>query len=90
MGKKTYKITALFTVITILLGGCGPFTGLTVSDVNSENGIESMTNDSLVSVGFSQLGSESTWRSANTESVKAALSLRLDGAALGHCVCSWE
>ncbi|MBO4456754.1 MAG: ABC transporter substrate-binding protein [Butyrivibrio sp.] len=60
--------------IVMLLCGCRPFSGLTVSDVNTEDGTETMSNDSLISVGFSQLGSESTWRSANTESVKAALS----------------
>lgn len=70
-----HKIAALLTAVAVLLTGCGPFTGFYVYDVSSEDGgIETKANDALISVGFSQLGSESTWRSANTESVKAALS----------------
>lgn len=70
-----YKIAALLTAIAVATTGCGPFTGFSVYDVTSgDSGIETMSDDALISVGFSQLGSESTWRSANTESVKASLS----------------
>ena len=73
--KIRIKITALLTVICVALTGCGPFTDFSVADVSTGDiGIGNMSDDALVSVGFSQLGSESTWRSANTESVKAALS----------------
>ena len=73
--KIGYKAAALLTGVTILLTSCGPFTGLSVSEVTAEEGdIETKADDELISVGFSQLGSESTWRSANTESVKASLS----------------
>ena len=72
---KRYIATALLTGLAVLLSGCGPFTGMSVSEVNTEEDvIETKNDDELISVGFSQLGSESTWRSANTESVKAALS----------------
>lgn len=72
---KKYKIAALLTAVAVAITGCGPFTGFSVYDVTSgDSGIETMSDDALISVGFSQLGSESTWRSANTESVKAALS----------------
>ena len=50
--------------LTILLFGCvqeGQFVGNT-------------TEDNLIVVGFSQVGAESEWRVANTESIKAALS----------------
>ena len=70
-----YKAAALLTGVTILLTGCGSFKGFAVSEVKTEDGdIETVSDDALISVGFSQLGSESTWRSANTESVKEALS----------------
>ena len=72
---KKYKIAALLTAVAVAITGCGPFTGFSVYDVTSgDSGIETMSDDALISVGFSQLGSESTWRSANTESVKSALS----------------
>lgn len=73
--QKIYKMTALLTSLSILLSGCGPFTEMSVSEVSAgEDVIETKADDELISVGFSQLGSESTWRSANSESVKAALS----------------
>ena len=73
--KIGYKAAALLTGVTILLSGCGSFTGFSVSEVTTNEGdIETKSDDALISVGFSQLGSESTWRSANTESVKASLS----------------
>lgn len=60
-----------------LITGCGPFSDYNVSEITSteSEGIETMPDEGLISVGFSQLGSESTWRSANTESVKEALSI---------------
>ncbi len=73
--KIKNRATALLTGVTILLSGCGSFAGPAVSDVTQgDSTIETKSDDALISVGFSQLGSESTWRSANTESVKASLS----------------
>ncbi len=49
----------------ILLCGCIPET--TVTDISEEH------PDNLIVVGFSQVGAESEWRVANTESMKATL-----------------
>ena len=58
------KIITMVMCLTILLFGCvqeGQFVGNT-------------TEDNLIVVGFSQVGAESEWRVANTDSIKAALS----------------
>ncbi len=60
--KKRMLAVAIF--LAVLLGGC-------VMDMQpSPDAVE----DELIVVGFSQVGAESEWRVANTESIKAALS----------------
>ena len=56
-------IATLAAVSMLTLSGCG-------SDGGSD---DSAGGDDLIRVGFSQLGAESGWRTANTESVKANL-----------------
>ncbi|MEP7763473.1 ABC transporter substrate-binding protein [Sanguibacter sp. 25GB23B1] len=63
MTRKAFTRAAIGTLVAasmLTLSGCG-------SDGESEGG------DDLIQVGFSQLGAESGWRTANTESVKANL-----------------
>lgn len=67
--KKQSKFAALLVLLVLLsgsLGACSPF------DVGELAGQEDTQQD-LVTVGFSQLGSESAWRTANTKSVQDAL-----------------
>ena len=67
--KKQSKFAALLVLLALLsgsLGACSPF------DVGELAGQEDTQQD-LVTVGFSQLGSESAWRTANTKSVQDAL-----------------
>ena len=54
------RLAALVFLLVLLLCGCGRNTEL--------------DDERLIRVGFSQLGSESDWRMANTESMTAALS----------------
>lgn len=59
-----------FLCTAILLSGCSPFN----PDAAYESGqTEQEENADLISVGFSQLGSESIWRTANTNSVRETL-----------------
>jgi len=62
--KKLGKagIAAIAAVSVLSIAACGGSSGGGGGD------------DDLISVGFSQLGAESGWRTANTESVKASLS----------------
>ena len=65
------KIAALTIVLLLLLAafaGCGSST----SDKKSNNPAYSQEDDSLITVGFSQLGAESDWRSANTMSMQTS------------------
>jgi len=60
-------IFAVAVCVVLLLGGCGYKTS-PAAETSEEN------IGNLTLVGFSQVGAESEWRVANTESIKAALS----------------
>ncbi len=55
----------LITCFAILLCGCE----------NKTQPVDGASKENLIVVGFSQVGAESEWRVANTESIKAALSI---------------
>ena len=63
------KRIALAVLLCLPLAGCGSRTdeAQEMQDMPKEN------YDNLISVGFSQIGSESIWRTANTESIQDAL-----------------
>lgn len=56
-------------LMAVLLCGCSPFNPAAVY----EAGQKDEESENLISVGFSQLGSESIWRTANTNSVRDTL-----------------
>ena len=58
--KNRRPFLCVFTLLLLLLCACGHASGA--------------EEDRLIRVGFSQLGSESDWRAANTKSMTAALS----------------
>ncbi|NLO98873.1 MAG: substrate-binding domain-containing protein [Clostridiaceae bacterium] len=59
------KLLAMVFCLTIMInGGCA----------REEHPASAASGDSLIVVGFSQVGAESEWRVANTESMKSALS----------------
>lgn len=62
--KKVAGIAII--LFCILLAGCGKVYGK-----NDSSDMEEMVSDKYIVVGFSQLGAESDWRSANTESMKS-------------------
>ncbi|WP_413452402.1 ABC transporter substrate-binding protein [Georgenia phoenicis] len=64
-GARLRATVAVAAAAMLALAGCGGGGG----DESAEGG-----GDGLVRVGFSQLGAESGWRTANTESVQASLS----------------
>lgn len=63
--KFKSKLTLIFTLL-IILGG------LFFIAINSRKYSDKKFNQSPIIVGFAQLGAESAWRNANTESVKNA------------------
>ncbi|MCR5701044.1 MAG: ABC transporter substrate-binding protein [Lachnospiraceae bacterium] len=65
---KKYIILTLLIVLGVL-AGCGKKEEVAKEDVYVRN---------VINVGFSQLGAESDWRVANTESMKSSLSLDKD------------
>ena len=69
MTKKSLTII-IFSLLCIIAVGCSGYL-LPASEVEEVE--EVITNERIV-VGFSQLGAESDWRSANTESMKSAFS----------------
>lgn len=64
MKKRLFWITIF--MICILLTGCNK-----VSEKNNFLDTEDINSEKYIVVGFSQLGAESDWRSANTESMKS-------------------
>ena len=57
------RLTLLFLSFILLLSGCTPYIRQTPEEETS-----------LITVGFSQVGAESDWRVANTESMRESLS----------------
>ena len=64
MRSSVGNIIYVFIIVSLccLMAGCKP------KDTGADSGI---TGEDLITVGFSQLGAESDWRSANTESMKS-------------------
>lgn len=60
---KIAMVLLLVTLLLLILGGCELF-----GDIDEESYISE--DENLIVVGVSQLGSESGWRTANTESVQ--------------------
>lgn len=70
--KRIIETMALLAFLTGIFSGCGMFKdtaseGLTVEEMASEE------DENLIVVGFSQIGSESVWRTANTASIQNSL-----------------
>lgn len=63
-GKKRIRMTAAAMIFLLLLGGCGK-----QFEVDDTGG-ETSSDEDLIVVGVSQLGSESMWRTANTTSIE--------------------
>ena len=70
------KGIALLSVLLILtvMSGCGVFSNVVTEDSERDAYAEAMKSEQLITVGFSQIGSESVWRTANTASMQRALS----------------
>jgi simple sugar transport system substrate-binding protein len=72
MNKMLKKLAGMLLLSTIMIG-CGRSVATGDMTNFNENTEENDTKaDSLITVGFSQLGAESDWRSANTESMLGA------------------
>ena len=66
-----FKKISVLLLATAILAGCGSSN----PSVNKEGNNEEITKaDDTITVGFSQLGAESDWRSANTDSMLEAFS----------------
>lgn len=79
--KMTYKrilIAAMVLALSVLVAGCGGGLAWGDRDGTGEGSKTQETGDEdakdIIVVGFSQVGAESDWRSANTESMKSAFS----------------
>ena len=66
---KRFAAVAVASIASLSLAACGAGGGA-ASDAESDSGAG---EGGLIKVGYSQLGAESGWRTANTESVKASL-----------------
>lgn len=71
MNKKLIIILVVFLAIPIILVNCS-LRPIKILQYNEKENPEDIDSD-LIVVGFSQLGSESDWRTANTKSIQNAL-----------------
>ncbi|MCR5596033.1 MAG: ABC transporter substrate-binding protein [Lachnospiraceae bacterium] len=74
VSKRTRKnilnkfLSVIFAVVLFMVSGCGS------SDNEADNNGSAASAADFVTVGFSQLGAESDWRSANSRSMREAFS----------------
>ncbi len=71
MNKKLIIVLVVFLTIPIILVNCS-LRPITILQHNEQDNTEDIDSN-LIVVGFSQLGSESDWRTANTKSIQNAL-----------------
>lgn len=71
--KRLIFLCILIIILAVTVSGCSIFEDIDVEDEAENSQSIDADTDSLIRVGFSQLGSESMWRAANTESVRNAL-----------------
>jgi simple sugar transport system substrate-binding protein len=71
MNKKLIIILVIFLAIPITLVSCS-LRPIEIPQYSESDNSENIDSD-LIVVGFSQLGSESDWRTANTKSIQSAL-----------------
>lgn len=69
-GNKRRKLLLVAVFLMGMLGGCGMFSDI---EPETEENATLSEDENLVVVGFSQIGSESVWRTANTTSIQKAL-----------------
>ncbi|MDP9464660.1 MAG: substrate-binding domain-containing protein, partial [Actinomycetota bacterium] len=71
--NRKWQFLVLLVVLAMTIAACGGDStdGTTGGDTDST---EPATDGELITVGFAQTGSESGWRSANTESMQTAFS----------------
>ncbi len=69
-GNKRRKLLLAAVFLMGMLGGCGMFSDI---EPETEENATLSEDENLVVVGFSQIGSESVWRTANTTSIQKAL-----------------
>lgn len=74
--KKNSKVLFVLLLALAILAGCGSssFKKKNNPEGTGAEQFSEAENDSLITVGFSQLGAESDWRSANTQSMQEAFS----------------
>ena len=66
---KKFLSVIILVLLCIGISGCNKF-----ASSKEEVGSAEVTEDKTIVIGFSQLGAESDWRSANTESMKSTFS----------------
>lgn len=70
MKKRVVSILLCVAMTAAMVAGCGSSSDSGSSDSGSESG----GGDDVITVGFSQVGAESDWRTANSESMKETFS----------------
>ena len=73
MKMKSLYCAALFMTAAFLCAGCAGTGSTAKEDAAGKEQAAAPPLDDLISVGFSQLGSESVWRSANSVSIQETL-----------------
>jgi simple sugar transport system substrate-binding protein len=71
MSRKWSKAT-IITLLTLLLAACGGAAGDDTSGSEAAGDTGGDAGDEQITLGFSQVGAESGWRTANTQSIQSS------------------
>ncbi len=71
--KRIGRLVAVWSLVLTVMSGCGPFHYDGMQSDMTEGEIQE-TEEDLIVVGFSQIGSESIWRTTHSASIQRALS----------------
>lgn len=74
MKRKVFALLMSVLLIGAMVVGCGSKNSTDSKDTSGDASSDASQSGDLITIGFSQVGAESDWRVANTESMKSALS----------------
>ncbi len=74
MKRKVVSVLLCAAMVSAMMVGCGGGSAAPAEDASAEASEDASEEGGTITVGFSQVGAESDWRTANSESMKSTFS----------------